>query len=81
MRSKSDISTCSNTEALLRMHIYPSSIIGTAQPKNDCPQIRPWPIMPKILPIMLLSIAQNVSLLCSKLCVQNQDYVLKLTVY
>ena len=38
------------------------------------------PIMPKILPIMLLSIAQKLSLLCSKLCFQNQDYALELTV-
>ena len=41
---------------------------------------RLWPIMPKILPIMLLSIAQKLSLLCSKLCSQNQVYVLELTV-
>ena len=41
---------------------------------------RPWPIMPKILPIMLLSIAQKLSLLCSKLCFQNQDYAPELTV-
>ena len=38
------------------------------------------PIMPKILPIMLLSIAQKLSLLCSKLFLQNQDYALELTV-
>ena len=38
------------------------------------------PIMPKILSIMLLSIAQKLSLLCSKLCFQNQDYALELTV-
>ena len=38
------------------------------------------PIMPKFLPIMLLSIAQKLSLLCSKLCFQNQDYALELTV-
>ena len=42
--------------------------------------IRHRPIMPKLLPIMLLSIAQKLSLLCSKLCFQNQDYVLELTV-
>ena len=36
--------------------------------------------MPKILPIMLLSIAQKLSLLCSKLFLQNQDYALELTV-
>ena len=36
--------------------------------------------MPKILPIKLLSIAQKLSLLCSKLCFQNQDYPLELTV-
>ena len=36
--------------------------------------------MPKILPIMLLSIAQKLGLLCSKLCFQNQDYALELTV-
>ena len=36
--------------------------------------------MPEILPIMLLSIAQKLSLLCSKLCFQNQDYVLEVTV-
>ena len=36
--------------------------------------------MPKILPIMLLSIAKKLSLLCSKLCFQNQDYALELTV-
>ena len=41
---------------------------------------RPQPIMPKILPVMLLSIAKKLSLLCSKLCFQNQDYVLGLTV-
>ena len=41
---------------------------------------RLWPIMPKILPIMLLSIALKLSLLCSKLCFQNQDYALELTV-
>ena len=41
---------------------------------------RHWPIMPEILPIMLLSIAQKLSLLCSKLCFQNQDYVLEVTV-
>ena len=29
---------------------------------------------------MLLSIAQKLSLLCSKLCFQNQDYALELTV-
>ena len=44
------------------------------------PLARPRPIMPKILPIMLLSIAQKLSLLYSKLCFQNQDYVLELTV-
>ena len=38
------------------------------------------PIMPEILPIMLLSIAQKLSLLCSKLCFQNQDYALEVTV-
>ena len=38
------------------------------------------PIMPKILPIMLLSIAQKLSLLSPKLCFQNQDYALELTV-
>ena len=38
------------------------------------------PIMPEILPIMLLSIAQKLSLLCSKLCFQNQNYALELTV-
>ena len=37
-------------------------------------------IMPKILLIMLLNIAQKLSLLCSKLCFQNQDYALELTV-
>ena len=42
--------------------------------------IRHRPIMPKILPIMLLSIAQKLSLLCSKLCFQNQGYALELTV-
>jgi len=31
-------------------------------------------IMLEILPIMLLSNAQKSSLLCSKLCFQNQDY-------
>ena len=36
--------------------------------------------MSKILPIMFLSIAQKLSLLCSKLCFQNQDYALELTV-
>ena len=36
--------------------------------------------MPEILPIMLLSIAQKLSLLCSKLCFQNQNYALELTV-
>ena len=36
--------------------------------------------MPKILPTMLLSIAQELSLLCSKLCFQNQHYALELTV-
>ena len=36
--------------------------------------------MLKILPIMLLSIAQKLSLLCSKLCFQNQDYAGELTV-
>ena len=36
--------------------------------------------MPKILPIMLLSIAQKLSLLCSKLCFQNQYYAVELTV-
>ena len=41
---------------------------------------RPRPIMLKILPIMLLSIAQKSSLLCSKLCFQNQDYARELTV-
>ena len=41
---------------------------------------RPRPIMPKILPIMLLSIAQKLSLLCSKLCFPNQEYALELTV-
>ena len=44
------------------------------------PTFRHWPIMPKILPIMLLSITQKLSLLCSKLCFQNQDYALELTV-
>ena len=38
------------------------------------------PIMPEILPIMLLSIAQKLSLLCSKLCFQNQNYALEVTV-
>ena len=38
------------------------------------------PNMPKILPIMLLSIAQKLSLLCLNLCFQNQDYSLELTV-
>ena len=42
--------------------------------------IRHRPIMPEILPIMLLSIAQKLSLLCSKLCFQNQDYALEVTV-
>ena len=42
--------------------------------------IRPRPIMLTILPIMLLSIAQKSSLLCSKLCFQNQDYAWELTV-
>ena len=38
---------------------------------------RPWPIKPKILPI----IVQNyLSLLYSKLCFQNQDYAQELTV-
>ena len=41
---------------------------------------RPRPIMPKISPIMLLRIAQNSILLCSKSCFQNQDYALELTV-
>ena len=36
--------------------------------------------MLKILPIMLLSTAQKLSLLCSKLCYQNQDYALELSV-
>ena len=36
--------------------------------------------MPKILPIMLLSIAQKLSPLCSKLYFQNQDYALELAV-
>ena len=36
--------------------------------------------MPKILPIMPLSIAQKFGLLCSKLCFQNQDCALELTV-
>ena len=36
--------------------------------------------MPKILPIILLSIAQKLGLLCSKSCFQNQDYTLELTV-
>ena len=42
-----------------------------------------WPqyIMPNILSIMLLSFAQKLSLLCLKLCFQNQDYALELTVY
>ena len=43
-------------------------------------QFRHRPIMPEILPIMLLSIAQKLSLLCSKLCFQNQNYALELTV-
>ena len=43
-------------------------------------EIRPRPIMLKILSIMLLSIAQKSSLLCSKLCFQNQDYVQELTI-
>jgi len=34
--------------------------------------------MLKILPIKLLSSAQKLSLLCSKLCFQNQDYALEL---
>ena len=38
------------------------------------------PIMPEILPIMLLSIAQKLSLLNSKLCFQNQNYAQELTV-
>ena len=46
----------------------------------SCPKGRLRPIMPKILPIMLLSIAQNLDLLCSKLCFQNQDNALELTV-
>ena len=46
----------------------------------NCIVNRHRPIMPKILPIMLLSIAQKLSLLCSKLCFQNQDYALELTV-
>ena len=41
---------------------------------------RPRPIMLKILPIMLLSIAQKSSLLCSKLCFQNQDYAQEMTI-
>ena len=41
---------------------------------------RPQPIMLKILPIMLLSIAQKSSLLCSKLYFQNQDYAQEMTV-
>ena len=43
-------------------------------------EARHRPIMPEILPIMLLSIAQKLSLLCSKLCFQNQDYALEVTV-
>ena len=42
--------------------------------------IKLQPIMLKILPITLLSIAQKVSLICSKLCFKNQDYALELTV-
>ena len=42
--------------------------------------IRHRPIMPEILLIMLLSIAQKLSLLCSKLCFQNQNYALEVTV-
>ena len=42
--------------------------------------IRHRPIMPEILPIMLLSIAQKLSLLCSKLCFQNQNYALEVIV-
>ena len=41
---------------------------------------RPRPIMLKILLIMLLSIAQKSSLLCSKICFQNQDYAREVTV-
>ena len=41
---------------------------------------RPRPIMLKMLPIMLLSSAKKISLLCSKLCFQNQDYSLELIV-
>ena len=36
--------------------------------------------MPKILPIVLLSIAQKLSLLCSQLHFQNHDYPLEVTV-
>ena len=36
--------------------------------------------MLKILPIMLLSSAQKSSLLCSKLCFQNQDYAQEMTI-
>ena len=42
--------------------------------------IRPRPIMLKILPIMLLSSAQKSSLLCSKLCSQNQHFAQEQTV-
>ena len=45
-----------------------------------CITSRHRPIMPEILPIMLLNIAQKLSLSCSKLCFQNQDYALEVTV-
>ena len=42
---------------------------------------RPWQAYyAQNLLIMLLSIAHRLSLLCSKLCFQNQDYALELTV-
>ena len=47
-------------------------------PSNSTVRLRP--IMLKILPIMLLSNAQKSSLLCSKLCFQNQHYAQELIV-
>ena len=55
-------------------------VISWATPTPLWSLLRHQPIMPKNLPIMLLSIAQKLSLLCSKLCFQNQDYALELTV-
>ena len=56
------------------------TIIPRNRPALRVLAIRHRPIMPEILPIMLLSIAQKLSLLCSKLCFQNQDYALEVTV-